>query len=181
MKSGIINISKIPMIIKQNKIKFAVIIVLLFSFSPGSADLVGAQSPSIDPALLFFQIDKTSYFDPGNLRVDVVFNASTTEYNLLDLNIRYDSTALTLIDSIIASTCPLLLNENINNKDNNYPLTCASPAPLSGQVQIVRLVFKKNISGFTKLSFNNAGAYLANGLGDFLSLSTESHNIYINK
>ena len=178
VKNVIIKTNKIPMLILKQKL---LVFLLLFYLFLGNAGLVKAETVLPEPALFYFSVNKASYFNPDFLYVDVVLSASTTEYNLMDFNIKFDNTALHLASTSVSNNFPLILNENINNEENYYTLTGGSPLPLNNKIQIVRLVFEKLTIGFTKLSFNYANAFLADGTGQRAETRTEGHNVFLVK
>ncbi|MEA3450013.1 MAG: hypothetical protein U9Q85_03520 [Patescibacteria group bacterium] len=169
---------------KQKKI---IVFLLLFCLFLGNASLARAETALVEPALfhpegmIYFSIDKASYFDSDFLYVDIILSASSTEYNLVDFNINFDNTALTLASTSVSNNFPLILNENINNEGGHYTFTGGSPLPLNNEIQTVSLAFEKPTTGFTKLSFNHAGIFLADGSGQRISVLTEVHNVFLIK
>ncbi|MCK5061675.1 hypothetical protein KAR28_03935 [Candidatus Parcubacteria bacterium] len=173
---------KVPMLRTKQKIKMNTVILLLFCFLVSGASLVGAAIASTELASLSFLVNKEKFLDPEYLYVDIAVKPNTNSINAGLMGIEFDPAALELVSTSIASSCPLLIGEFIDNESGRADLMCGSPIAITDNSAIFHLIFKKKIAGFTNLNFLSHSSLLsADGRGTPVPVQMENHNIFIVK
>ncbi|MCK5211413.1 hypothetical protein KAJ89_01805 [Candidatus Parcubacteria bacterium] len=166
----------------KQKTKINTVILLLFCFCFSGASLVEAANASPELAPLSFLINKEKFLDPEYLYVDIALNPNLNSINAALMGIEFDPQALELLTATTASSCPLLINEFIDNKQGRADLICGALVAITNDSPIFHLKFKKKVSGFTNLNFlSHSTLLLADGHGTPVPVQTESHDIYLVK
>jgi len=166
----------------KQKPKINTVILLLFCFCVSGASLVEVVNASAELASLSFAVDKEKFLDPNYLYVDIALNPNTNSINAGLMGIEFDPQALELMTATLASSCPLLIGEFIDNELGRVDLMCGTPVAIAENSTIFHLKFKKKTSGFTNLNFlSHSTLLLADGHGTPVPVQLESHNIYLVK
>ncbi len=140
---------------------FILIWLILCVFWPAKNQILQAQNQSQKPAFLYLQ---TPNIATSSFEAAIFVNSGQQNVNIIQANLNFDATKLQVNKfSLSSTTCPLIIEKQIDNKDGKINIACALPSPgWQGDSWLAKIDFSPNDIGWAEIKFASSSQLLAN-------------------